>query len=109
MRTIGADLRKRRALNHAKRAADVRQDAPGRKAMTNFNTDTLSALRDVPEVLIRTERHPRSALVIWVVVADDQVFVRSWRGTKARLYGHLAAGGPATLEFAGCRLASVRP
>jgi hypothetical protein len=73
--------------------------------MTNFDTDTLSALRDVPEVLIRTERHPRSALVIWVVVADDEVFVRSWRGTKGRWYRDLAAGGPATMEFAGCRLA----
>ena len=44
-------------------------------------------------------------MVIWVVVADDEVFVRSWLGTKGRWYRDLAAGGPATLEFAGRRLA----
>jgi len=32
------------------------------------------------------------------VVADDEVFVRSWRGAKGRWYRDLAAGGPATLE-----------
>ena len=73
--------------------------------MTNFDADTLRALREVPEVRIRTEKHPDSAVVIWVVVADDEVFVRSFRGTKGRWYRDLAAGGPATLEFAGQRLA----
>ena len=73
--------------------------------MTNFDADTLRELRDVQEVAIRTEKHPKSAVVIWVVVADDEVFVRSWRGAKGRWYRDLAAGGPATLEFAGRRLA----
>ena len=73
--------------------------------MTNFDADTLRALRDVREAAIRTEKHPKSAVVIWVVVVDDEVFVRSWRGTKGRWYKDLAAGGPAMLEFAGCRLA----
>ncbi len=73
--------------------------------MTNFDADTLRELRDVPESVIRTEKHPKSAVVIWVVVADDDVFVRSWRGAKGRWYRDLAAGGPATLEFAGRRLA----
>jgi hypothetical protein len=36
-------------------------------------------------VAIRTEKHPKSAVVIWVV-ADDEVFVRSWRGAK-RAFG----------------------
>jgi hypothetical protein len=73
--------------------------------MTHFNADTLDALRDVQEVLIRTEKHPQSAVVIWVVVADGQAFVRSWRGAKGRWYRDLAEGGPATLEFGGRRLA----
>ena len=51
--------------------------------MTNFDADTLRALRDVREAAICTEQHPKSAVIIWVVVADDEVFVRSWRGTKA--------------------------
>jgi len=41
--------------------------------MTNFDADTLRELRDVQEVAIRTEKHPKSAVVIWVVVADDEV------------------------------------
>jgi len=73
--------------------------------MTNFDADTLRELRDLQEVAIRTEKHPKSAVVIWVAVADDEVFVRSVRGSKGRWYRDLAAGGPATLEFAGRRLA----
>jgi hypothetical protein len=68
--------------------------------MTNFDAATLRELSDVQEVAIRTEKHPDAAVVIWVVVADDEV-LRSWRGTKGRWYRDLAAGGPATLEIAG--------
>jgi hypothetical protein len=75
------------------------------KAMTDFNADILCELRDVREVAIRTEKHPNSAVVIWVVVTDDKVFVRSVRGAKGRWYRDLAAGGPATLELAGRQLA----
>jgi len=70
-----------------------------------FDADTLRALRDVQEVRIRTEKHPKTAVVIWVVVADDHVFVRSWLGNKGRWYRDLAAGGPATLEFGARRVA----
>jgi hypothetical protein len=73
--------------------------------MASFDGDTLRELRDLQEVAIRTERHPETAVVIWVVVADNEVFVRSVRGSKGRWYRDLAAGGPATLEFAGRRLA----
>jgi len=73
--------------------------------MANFDADTLRELRDVQEVVIRTEKHSKSEVVIWVAVADEEVFVRSWRGTKGRWYKDLAVDGPATLEFAGRRLA----
>ena len=73
--------------------------------MTNFDADILCELRDLQEVAIRTEKHPNTAVVIWVAVADEEVFVRSVRGTKGRWYRDLAAGGPATLEFAGRQLA----
>jgi len=73
--------------------------------MTQFDADTLRALRDVQEPVIRTDKHPKSAVVIWVAVDGAEVFVRSWLGTKGRWYKDLAAGGPATLEFAGHRLA----
>jgi hypothetical protein len=52
--------------------------------MTNFDADILSELRDRREVAIRTEKHPKNAVVIWLVVADDQLLVRSVRGTKGR-------------------------
>ena len=69
--------------------------------MANFDADTLRELRDVRELRIRTEKHPKTAVVIWIVVPGDEVFVRSWLGAKGRWYRDLAAGGPATLEFAG--------
>ncbi|MBV8088290.1 MAG: DUF2255 family protein [Alphaproteobacteria bacterium] len=72
--------------------------------MTKFDINTLRELHDVQEVAIRTEQHPKDAVVIWAVVADNKVFVRSVRGTKGRWYRDLAAGGSATLEFAGRRL-----
>ena len=73
--------------------------------MSKFDADTLRALRDVQEPTIRTDKHPKSAVVIWVVVDGDDVFVRSWLGAKGRWYQDLAAGGHATLEFAGRQLA----
>jgi hypothetical protein len=73
--------------------------------MAKFDADTLRQLRDFREVAIRTEKHPEDAVVIWVVVADDEVFLRSVRGSKGRWYRDLATGGSATLDFAGRRLA----
>ena len=72
--------------------------------MAKFDAATLHELRDLHEVAIRTEKHSQSAVVIWVVVADDEVFVRSVRGGKGRWYRDLAAGGSATLESAGRQL-----
>jgi hypothetical protein len=73
--------------------------------MAKFEADTLGDLRGLKEVSIRTEKHPDSAVVIWVVVADDEVFVRSFRGAKGRWYRDLSAGRAASLEFAGRKLA----
>jgi hypothetical protein len=73
--------------------------------MTTFAPETLRELQDQEEVAIRTEKHPASAVTIWVVVADQEVLVRSVRGGKGRWYRDLAGGGPATLEFNGRRLA----
>jgi hypothetical protein len=62
--------------------------------MAKFDAQTLGELRDVQELAIRTEKHPKSAVVIWVVVTDGEVIVRSWRGAKGRWYRDLAASGP---------------
>ncbi len=72
--------------------------------MAKFDAEIMRELRDCREVAIRTEKHAENAVVIWVVVADDEVFVRSVRGNKGRWYRDLATGGSATLEFAGRRL-----
>lgn len=73
--------------------------------MKTFDVDTLRTLRDANEVTIRTDKHPRHALPIWVVVDGDDAFVRSVRGARGRWYRDLAAGGFATLEVAGRSLA----
>ena len=73
--------------------------------MSKFDAKTLSDLHEAHEVAIRTEKHPDSAVVIWVVVADDEAFVRSFRGAKGRWYRDLATGGPAVLEFGRRRVA----
>lgn len=52
--------------------------------MTDFDADTLRELRNVRELRIRTEKHPKTRVVIWIVVADDEVFVRSRLGAKGR-------------------------
>lgn len=65
------------------------------------------ALRDRHEVAIRTGRHPDSNVVVWAVVLDDAVFVRSARGAKGRWYRDLAGGDTATVE-AGARRLAVR-
>jgi hypothetical protein len=84
-------------------AADV--EHKGASAMANFDADTLRELRDVQEVAIRTEKHPNTAVVIWIVASGDEIFVRSVSGTRGRWYRDLAVGGSATLEFTGRRLA----
>jgi hypothetical protein len=73
--------------------------------MSKFDAKTLGDLHEAHEVAIRTEKHPSAAVVIWVAVAEGEVFVRSFRGAKGRWYRDLAAGGPATLELGGRRLA----
>jgi len=72
--------------------------------MANFDKDVLSDLRERKEVSIRTDKHPGTAVTIWVVVAGGDVFVRSFLGPKGRWYRDLASGGSATLEFGGRRL-----
>jgi hypothetical protein len=88
----------------AARSATGHRGAREITAMANFDADTLRELGDVRELRIRTEKHPKTAVVIWIVVPGDEVFVRSWLGARGRWYRDLATGGPATLEFAGRRI-----
>jgi hypothetical protein len=73
--------------------------------MASFDIDTLRLLQTVPEVRIRTEKHPDTAVITWVVAAGGEVYLRSVRGAKGRWYQDLKAGGPAFLEVQGRQIA----
>lgn len=73
--------------------------------MAGFDADTLRQLGEAREIAIRTAKHPKTAVVIWVAAVGAEVFVRSVQGAKGRWYRDLAAGGAATLEIAGRQLA----
>lgn len=72
--------------------------------MAKFDTETLKRLHDQQEISIRTEKHPGSAVTIWVVAPGDDVYVRSVRAAKGRWFKDLAKGGEATLEVSGRRV-----
>ena len=70
-----------------------------------FDAATLASLRSTREVRIRTARHRNRGVVIWIVVADDAVFVRSVRGPAGKWFVAAAADGQATLEVDDRQLA----
>jgi hypothetical protein len=72
--------------------------------MATFDKDTLKRLHDQREVSIRTEKHPDTPVIIWVVAPGDDVYVRSVRAAKGRWFKDLAKGGDATLEVSGRRV-----
>lgn len=65
-----------------------------------FDPATFVLLRDAQEVTIRSHRHPATGVVIWIVVVDDGVYVRSYRGARGRWYGDVCADPRAMLELA---------
>lgn len=69
--------------------------------MAQFDADTLNTVATVKELAIRTARHPGTSVVIWAVVSDGTIFVRSFRGGAGRWYRDLAEGGRAALEAGG--------
>jgi hypothetical protein len=69
--------------------------------MATFDKDTLKRLHRQQEVAIRTAKHPKSSVTIWVVAPGDDVYVRSVRAAKGRWYKDLEKGGDATLDVAG--------
>jgi hypothetical protein len=73
--------------------------------MAKFDPTTLEQLRTAEEISIRSRRRPETDVLIWVAVADDEVFVRSARGAKGRWYRDLVAQPAATVRVAGRSLA----
>jgi hypothetical protein len=69
-----------------------------------FDASQLAELASCTEVTIRTERHPDTPVVIWIVADGGEVFVRSVRGAKGRWFRDLQGGGKASLEWGGRRV-----
>jgi hypothetical protein len=64
-----------------------------------FDQTALGLLRDAAEIAIRTSASPARGIVIWIVVVDDLVFARSFRGASAKWYAAAIADARATLEL----------
>ena len=64
-----------------------------------FDQATITVLRDAREVRIRTPRHKGQGIIIWIVVVDDSLYVRSVRGTAGKWFGAASAEGQATLAL----------
>jgi len=60
----------------------------------SFDTETLRILDETKEVYIETRRDgdsPEHRTIIWVVVVEDEVFVRSVRGQRGRWYREISS------------------
>ena len=76
----------------------------------SFDPETLSLLDETEEVLIETRRaadSPEHRTIVWVVIVEDEVFVRSVRGRKGRWYRELSDNPEGALH-AGERRIPVR-
>ena len=66
-----------------------------------FDAATLATLHGSREVRIRTGRTKSGGVVIWIVVADGAVFVRSVRGSSGKWFIAAKRDGEAVLEVGG--------
>jgi hypothetical protein len=75
--------------------------------VTTFDAATLAAIDREREVDIETRAWPQAPahrVVIWVVVDDGEVLIRSWRGDRGRWYREVVAWPEATLHVANTPL-----
>jgi hypothetical protein len=74
--------------------------------VARFTADQLSAIAAAEEVEIETRAGPGAPVhrvIIWVVVEDDEVYVRSVRGPRGRWFRELMAASEGALHVAGTR------
>jgi hypothetical protein len=67
----------------------------------SFDPDILKLLDDTEEVRIETRRDgdsPEHRTIIWVVVVEGEVFVRSVRGPKGRWYREISSNPEGALH-----------
>jgi hypothetical protein len=68
----------------------------------SFDPETLRLLDDTEEVRIETRRDPDSPehrTIIWVVVVEGEVFVRSVRGQRGRWYREISSNPEGALHM----------
>jgi hypothetical protein len=72
-----------------------------------FDPAVVASARDNKEVRIRTARQRSRGVILWIVVANDALYVRSVRGPQGKWFVAATAEGQATLEL-GDRQVAVR-
>lgn len=72
-----------------------------------FDTETLRLLDETREVRIETRRDgdsPEHRTIIWVVVVEGEVFVRSVRGRRGRWYREISSNPEGALHVEDDRI-----
>jgi len=72
-----------------------------------FNAETLRLLDETKEVRIETRRDvdsPEHRTIIWVVVVEGEVFVRSVRGQRGRWYREISSNPEGALHVKDDRI-----
>ena len=73
----------------------------------SFDDETLKLLDETKEVKIETRRDdesPEHRTTIWVVVVEDEVFVRSVRGPNGRWYREISSNPEGALHVGDTRI-----
>jgi hypothetical protein len=73
----------------------------------SFDTETLHLLDETDEVRIETRRDadsPEHRTIVWVVVVEGEVYVRSVRGAKGRWYRELSSNPQGALHVGERRI-----
>ena len=73
-----------------------------------FDASVLDLLSSTREVLVETRRRSGhvASTIIWIVVDDGEVFVRSVRGPGARWYSRMVADPEVTIVAGSSRIAA---
>ena len=81
-------------------------DAIGYAGLMSFSTEDLDLLDRTQEIEIETQAPDKAArrTVIWVVVDDDEVFVRTYRGAGSRWFRDVEANPAVAVHVRGKRL-----
>ena len=80
----------------------------GYAAAMSFSTEDLAAIDRAEEVRVETQAPggPVHRTIIWVVVDDGEVFIRSYRGPDARWYREALVQPSVALHVDGRRIAA---